>query len=104
MAKNNKEFEELKKKYFWKQKTDEILYILKWLVGSIILFFINYYITAYFWIGSNYYDLIGSATAELLIELAVYLLITAWIKENWEEAEDRARKDLGMKEREERYY
>ena len=104
---DKRRFEELKKQYFWEQKTKEILFALLLISLLAVMTFLNTLIVDYkpgSPSDSFYYDrpsfivvMIMLSFLEMGLIYGIKTIIKSWINNNWEEAEDRARKDLGYK-------
>ncbi|KKN65919.1 hypothetical protein LCGC14_0476220 [marine sediment metagenome] len=110
--------ENLKRKYFWEQKTREVIFILIgillvifliFMVGSVYLEFnpegMNIgndknpsYITNIFAVGFflSIFTLMIVGIFLAFFYLIYIIIIKSWIESNWERAEDRAKEDLKL--------
>jgi hypothetical protein len=101
-------FEALKTKYFWKQKFSELgtaaLYLFLWALIFVAFTIISPYddskgdINEYYALNILISLLIGG------VLFLIYSFIKWWIQSNWEDADDKAREDLKLEERGEKYY
>ena len=102
------QLDKLKKKYFWEQKTTEVsMFVLIaigflaafYLLGSIVLM-LDPTIEGLFLAGMmGLFFIVVCGAALFLFGLIFYVIIKEWIENNEVKADERARKELGMKDK-----